>query len=240
METELARREQEGAFPQTEGRQLGWYAHLVHNRSLIGSLFTLIHLPFLTAFLSLVLLGALTLPGIEPLVLLLSLLVVALLLYGEHMLDDMTGVGKPWNTVFSDRELLLLATMLFTFAILVGLLATVYFGSLLPLSGVLVGTGFCLLYGFEIWKFHNTEFGALGMGAIAVFSYGAQAITTHSSMNGFVALALGIFGFTYGYVMLALYEHTKTNEHQIAWRLLGLHLIMLYTLVGLFAMLRFF
>ena len=46
-------------------RKLGWYRHLVHNRSVPGSLFTLLHLPFMLAFLSLALLGTFTIKNLE-------------------------------------------------------------------------------------------------------------------------------------------------------------------------------
>lgn len=54
-------------------RQLAWYRYLVHNNSIPGSLFTLIHLPFMLAFLSLVVIGVAVFQAVDHTVLVLSL-----------------------------------------------------------------------------------------------------------------------------------------------------------------------
>ena len=143
-------------------RNLGWYRHLVHNRSVPGSLFTLLHLPFMLSFLSLVLLGTFSLGRVDDVVLLLSLAAVAAMLYGEHMLDDTTDVGKPWGTVLRDRTLIAMGVGMYIIAILIGMYASYHFGTLLPLAGIGLGIGFCTLYGLEIWNFHRVWSGRSG------------------------------------------------------------------------------
>jgi hypothetical protein len=220
-------------------RELGWYVHLVHNRTLLGSLATLVHAPFMIAFLAVVAIGAYAAPVLDPTVLVLSLAVVALLLYGEHMLDDMTRVGKPWATVFSDRDLALLAATMFFAAALIAAAASYAFGSPLPLLGVLAGIAFCVLYGLEVWHFHALAFGALGYGAIPAFAYEAQVIVTGTGAPDPIVIAvLLVVGIVLGYVMLALYEHTKTNAHRVAWRLLAFHFALIYGIAGVMVWLR--
>lgn len=213
-------------------RQLEWYRYLVHNNNIPGSLFTLIHLPFMLAFLSLVVIGAAAFQAVDRTVLVLSLAVVFLLLYGEHMLDDTTRAGKPWKTAFGDITLAVAGVSLFALALLIGIYASNALGS--PFPGVAVGTGilFCALYSLELWNFHTVEFGALGMAIVPVSSYLTQALAANQEANSVIVISLGIFGFGYGYVMLALYEHTKTQEYKIAWRLLGLHFVLIYALVS--------
>lgn len=213
-------------------RELGWYRYLVYNKGIIGSLFTLIHLPFMLAFLSLVVVGAAAAPAINNTALILSLAVVFLLLYGEHMLDDTTVVGKPWGTAISDLNLIFLGVGMFTIALGVGLHAMVLFDSRFPPIAVALGIAFSVLYGIEVMGFHTITFGSLGMSAIPVSSYLAQVITTGEIVDPAVAVVLGIIGYTYSHVMLALYEHTKTREHKVAWQLLGLHFIMIYTVAA--------
>jgi hypothetical protein len=216
-----------------EERELGWYQHLVRNTTVLGSLATLVHVPFMASFLAVVLIGAFSAPALDPLVLALSLMVVGLLLYGEHMLDDMTRVGKPWKTIFSDRALASLATLMFSIAALVGAFASVSYGSPIPLVGVLVGIGFCVLYGLEIWRFHEMVFGAFGFGAIPAFSYLAQnAVAGNGRPDLLVAGLLLAFGFVLGYLMLLLYERTKTASHQLMWRLLAGHFVVIYSIAG--------
>jgi len=227
-----ADREWTGTTAHVQGRQLSWYAHLVHNQTVIGSLATLLHLPFMLAFLSFVLIGDLAVPGTNLTVLALSLLVVSLLLYAEHMLDDMVRVGKPWSTVFSDRTLAEFAIVLFVLSGAIGIYASFVFSTPIPFLGVLAGIMFCVLYGLEVWEFHRTEFGSLGMGAICAFSYLAQALVIGSSVDPLTVIALFATGLVLGYIMLWLYEYTKTKEHQRAWRLLGYHLIIIYALAG--------
>ena len=221
-----------------EGRQLGWYANLVNNKTILGSLATLVHLPFMLAFLSFVLIGSLVIPGMNIEVLILSLTVVSLLLYGEHMLDDMERVGKPWSTVFSDRTLAEFAVILFALSAAIGVYASVAFSTLIPFFGVLAGIMFCVLYGLEVWEFHRTEFGGLGMGAICAFSYLAQVLVTGSLVEPWTIIMLFAIGFVLGYIMLWLYEYTKTKEYQKAWRLLGLHLLLIYGLAGVMIWVR--
>ena len=221
-----------------ELEELEWYRYFVHNKSIHGSLFTLIHLPFMMAFLSLVVIGIIPLQAADNTVLVLSLVVVFLLLYGEHFIDDMFRVGKPWGTVFSDRTLISIAMILFLIAGAIGIYADALLDSALPYLAVLTGVVFCVLYGYEIWKFHTTEFGALGMSAIPMASYTAQVIAAGGSVNLVTAALLGIFGFTYGYVMLALYEETKTFKYKIMWKLLGVHFMMIYGLAGILIFLR--
>ncbi|NJD78160.1 MAG: hypothetical protein FIB08_13900 [Candidatus Methanoperedens sp.] len=213
-------------------RQLEWYKYLVYNKSAFGSLFTLMHLPFMLAFLPLVITGTAAFRVVDRTVLGLSLVVVFLLLYGEHMLDDTTRAGKPWRTVFSDAALVSAGCFVFILALLTGIYAGRILGSLFP--GAAVGTGilFCTLYGLEFQRFHTVEFGALGMAAIPVSSYYVQVLALGLEANPFVIIGLSAFGFGYGYVMLALYEHTKTQEYQISWKLLGLQLILIYALAG--------
>ncbi len=214
-------------------RELGWYAYLVHSTTTLGSLVTLVHIPFMASFLSVVLIGAFSASAVDPLALALSLLVVALLLYGEHMLDDMTRVGKPWSTVFGDRALTALAASMFVIASLVGVSASFIYSSPIPILGVLIGIAFCVLYGMEIWHFHEMVFGALGYGAIPAFSYLAQnAIAGTSPPDILIVALLLALGFTLGYVMLALYERTKTPSHRIMWRLLALHFAVIYSIAG--------
>lgn len=217
-------------------RQLEWYKYLVYNKSALGSLFTLVHLPFMLAFLSLVIVGTAAFQIIDRTVLDLSLVVVSLLLYGEHMLDDTTKAGKPWQTVFGDAALVSAGCFVFILALLIGIYADRVLGSIFP--GIAVGTGilFCILYGLEFQSFHSMEFGALGMAAIPVSSYLAQVLALRSEANLIVITGLGIFGFGYGYVMLALYEHTKTQEYKIAWKLLGLQFILIYALASVLSL----
>jgi hypothetical protein len=211
-------------------RELGWYQHLVYNRSIPGSLFTLLHLPFMLAFLSLVLWGTFTVRGVDQTVLLLSLAAVAAMLYGEHMLDDTTGVGKPWKTVFSDRTLTVVGVALYLIAITVGAFASYHYSTPLPLAGVALGIVFCTLYGLEKWKFHQVWFGALGMGAIATFSYLAQTVITGQSPDVAVTLMLLGAGFAFSYVLLGLYEHTKLDGSAGIWRILGGQFFLSYIL----------
>lgn len=222
-----------------QGRKLEWYGVLVHNQSVVGSLFTLLHLPFLFAFLSMVLIGTIAGGAIDLTVLLLSLMVVALLLYGEHMLDDTTLVGKPWGTVFSDQALFSMAVVLFVVAGGIGLIASIWLKSPLPFLGVLIGVLFSTLYGLEVWKFHTVGFGAVGMGIIPAFSYLAQSITTGFRASIPIIALLTILGCTYTYVMLSLYEHTKTDSFHESWKLLGYHLITVYALSALVLVVRF-
>ncbi len=200
---------------------LDWYRHLVHNQTIPGSLFTLLHIPFMLSFLSLVLLGTFTIKGLDHDVLWLSLAAVALMLYGEHMLDDTTRVGKPWRTVFSDRSLVILGVSMYIIAALIGAYASYHFGSILPLAGVVMGIMFCTLYGLEVWIFHQVWFGALGMGAIATFSYLAQATITGQALDVLVAFLLLGAGFSFSYVLLGLYEHSKTDESSVIWNILA-------------------
>ncbi len=211
-------------------RNLGWYRHLVHNRSVPGSLFTLLHLPFMLSFLSLVLLGTFSLGRVDDVVLLLSLAAVAAMLYGEHMLDDTTDVGKPWGTVLRDRTLIAMGVGMYIIAILIGMYASYHFGTLLPLAGIGLGIGFCTLYGLEIWNFHRVWFGALGMGAIAMFSYLAQATITGQVLDPPVAFMLLGVGFAFSYVLLGLYEHTKTDDSGVIWNILGGQFMLSYIL----------
>ncbi len=208
--------------------RLGWYSLFVHNGSVAGSLFTLIHLPFMLAFLSLTIVGAMASERVDGTVLILSLAVVALLLYAEHMLDDTLGVGKPWNTVFSDRTLLTMAAALFIIAILIGLYASLRFGSEVPIIGVMAGIVLCTLYGLEVKGFHTMMFGGLGMGAVMPFSYIAQAMVTGTDWNPLAAVLLLISGSCFGYVLLALYENTKTGDHNLSWKLLAVQFLMVY------------
>jgi hypothetical protein len=213
-------------------RKLGWYRYLVHNRSVPGSLFTLLHLPFMLSFLSLVLLGTFTIKGLDQTVLWLSLAAVASMLYGEHMLDDTTRVGKPWRTVFSDRTLVIIGLSMYIIAISIATFASLHFGTILPLAGVGLGVVFCTLYVLEVWIFHQVWFGALGMGAIAILSYLAQATITGQSLDIPVALILLAAGFAFSYVLLGLYEHSKIDGSPMIWNILGGQFVLSY-IVGL-------
>lgn len=216
-------------------RQLDWYGALVHNRSVAGSLVTLLHLPFMAAFLAFVAIGAFVSPFMDGGILLLSLLAVALMLYGEHMLDDTTMVGKPWGTVFGDQTLVAMAMFLFALAAGIGLFVSTSYSNALPFAGVMVGILFSVLYGLEVWKFHTVEFGALGMGAIPAFSYLAQTMVAGTAPDYWLALLLLLFGITYAYVLLALYENTKTDERGFSWKVLGYHFVTIYALAAVVA-----
>ena len=211
-------------------RQLEWYRYLVHNKTVLGSLFTLIHLPLMLAFLSLVVIGAALVEPFNKVVLFLALAVVALLLYGEHVLDDLTRVGKPWNTALTDRQLSILASFVFTMAAVIGLYASIRFDTVLPLIGVVMGVMFCVLYGMEIWRFHEVVFGALGMGAVLPMSYLAQMIITGSAIDYSVLLLGLVAGFIVGYLTLWLYEQTKTASYRLMWRLLAIELLSVYSI----------
>jgi hypothetical protein len=212
------------------GRHLEWYWPLVHNRTILGSLFTLIHLPFMAAFLGMVIVGTFALGVINWTVLYLSLGAVGLTIYGEHLLDDTIGVGKPWNTVFSDRTLGTLAGVAFIGALVLGAYGSLYLTSPIPVIGVLVGIAFSVVYGLEIWRFHSIAFGGLGLGAVAPFSYTAQALALGNAWDPLLAGLLLLFGSTFGYVLLSLYETTKTDNYILAWKLLGMHFLTVYTL----------
>ncbi len=215
-----------------EGRQLEWYRYLVHNRTVAGSLFTLVHVPFMLSFLCLVIIGAALVEPFDPLVLGLALAVVALLLYGEHSLDDMTSVGKPWDTVLTDRALMAIAGLVFTAAGAIGLYASVLFDTAIPFIGVLLGVLFCILYGMEIWKFHAISFGALGMGAVLPMSYLAQSVVIGSTVEYTVLLFCLIAGFIIGFLILWLYEQTKTPRYRQMWRLLAVQFLAVFAISG--------
>ncbi len=212
------------------GRHLEWYWPLVHNQTVLGSLFTLIHLPFMLAFLGMVVVGTFTLGVLNWTVLLLSLGAVGLTLYGEHMLDDTGRVGKPWDTVFSDRTLGAMAIIAFIGAFALGVYGSLYLASPIPAIGVLIGIAFSIVYSLEFWRFHSIAFGGFGLGAVAPFSYIAQTISLGSSFDLLLAGLLLLFGFTVGSVLLALYENTKTDNYVQAWKLLGLQFLMIYSL----------
>lgn len=212
-------------------RELGWYKYFVYPGSVLGSLFTLVHMPFMLAFMSLVIIGTITLTTVNVNLLILSLLIVFLLLYAEHMMDDTTSVGKPWKTVFSDNFLIISCIILFFISGLIAVKTDMIYhlmGAAQPMY--VIGVMFCIMYGAEIAGFHRTWFGALGMGAIPIASYAAQVFASNSSINYITTAALGLFGFAYGYVMLELYEYTKTQNYKIAWKLLGVHFIMIYSI----------
>ncbi len=215
-----------------EGRQLEWYRYLVHNRTVAGSLFTLVHVPFMLSFLSLVIMGAALVDPFDPVVLGLALAVVALLLYGEHSLDDMTSVGKPWATVLTDRALMTIAGLVFTAAGIIGLYASFRFGTAIPFIGVLVGVLFCILYAMEIWKFHAIAFGALGMGAVLPMSYLAQSVVTGSTLEYTLLLLCLVAGFVIGFLILWLYEQTKTPRFRLMWRLLAVQFTSVFAISG--------
>ncbi|VVB52658.1 Uncharacterised protein [uncultured archaeon] len=187
-------------------RQLEWYKYLVYNKSIIGSLFTLMHLPFMLAFLSLVIIGTAAFKVVDSTVLGLSLASVSLLLYGEHMLDDTTRAGKPWKTVFNDAALVSTSCFVFILALSTGIYANRILGSLFPGAAVGIGILFCTLYGLEFRNFHTIEFGALCMATIPVSSYLAQVLTLGLEANPIVIIGLGVFGFGYGYVLRAYFE----------------------------------
>ncbi|MBI0583190.1 MAG: hypothetical protein ISF22_03080 [Methanomassiliicoccus sp.] len=217
-------------LPGGRGERLEWYVPFVQNSTVVGSLFTLVHVPFMLAFLSVTVIGAMAAGTPDATVLALSLAVVGLLLYAEHMLDDTTAVGKPWNTVLGDRSLFALAGGLYVLAAAIGAWASIRYSSVVPGVGVGAGIVFTALYGLEVWKFHAVEFGAVGMGAIPAFSYLAQSAAAGESGGWLVAVALFVFGTLYCLVMLSLYEHTKTGDHATMWRLLGYHFLMIYAL----------
>lgn len=210
-------------------RQLEWFRYFVHPGTVIGSLFTLVGTPFMLAFLSLVIVGAMPAGQVNLPVLGLMLLAVGIMLYGEHMLDDSTISGKPWNTVLSDRVLLTTASVLFVAAVGIGAYLKGITGSDIPAAFILIGVIYCIVYGFNL--IHTVGFGAMGMGIIPIASYIAQVISTDTEFHILLVISLAIFGFSYGYVMLALYQHSKTENYKIAWKLLGVHFIMIYALV---------
>jgi len=214
-------------------RELEWFKYFVHPDTVIGSLFTLIGTPFMLAFLSLVIIGAMPAGQVNLTILGLMMLAVGMMLYGEHMLDDSTISGKPWNTVLSDRVLLTLTSILFVTALSIGYILQDITGSALPAAFIFIGMISCIVYGLELY--HTVNFGAMGMGVIPVASYMTQVVSTGSliyPVHIMPAIGLFIFGYTYGYVMLALYQHSKTENYKIAWKLLGLHFIMIYSLAA--------
>lgn len=189
-------------------------------------------------FLSLVAVGATELKTIDRTAFILSLAVVALPLYGEHMLDDTTMVGKPWGTVFSDGSLTKMAAAMFILAGAIGLYASYLFGSMIPILGALLSIVLCCLYGLELWRFHTMCFGALGIAAVPSFSYLAQTIAAHSEADPFTILALAIFGFIVGYLMLILYESAKTGKYGITWKMLALYFVLVYAITGAIVLFR--
>jgi hypothetical protein len=213
-------------------RQLEWFRYFVHPGTVIGSFFTLIGTPFMLAFLCLVIIGAVPVGQVNVTVLSLMVLAVGVMLYGEHMLDDSTISGKPWNTVLSDRVLLSMAALLFLIGLCIGVYLECITGSDLPAAFIFMGIIYCIVYGLDLY--HTVSFGAMGMGLIPAASYVAQVVSTDAVFHVLPIACLFIFGYTYGYVMLALYQHSKTENYKIAWRLLGVHFIMIYALaVGL-------
>lgn len=209
-------------------RELEWFKYFVHPNTVLGSLFTLIGTPFMLAFLSLVIIGTMPAGQVNLTILGLMMLAVGMMLYAEHMLDDTTISGKPWNTVLSDRILLTLAPLLFMGALVIGSILLVITVSPLPAAFILLGMMFCIVYGLDI--VHTVSYGAMGMGLIPVASYVAQVVSTDATFYILPTVGLFILGYTYGYVMLALYQHSKTENYKIAWKLLGLHFIMIYAL----------
>lgn len=212
-------------------RDLEWFRYFVHTDTVIGSFFTLIGTPFMLAFLSLVIIGAMPAGQVNLLVLGAMVLAVGIMLYGEHMLDDTTISGKPWNTVLSDKVLLTLAILLFVAAMGIGAYLKSITGSDLPAAFIFIGMIYCFAYGFNLY--HTVGFGAMGMGMIPVASYSAQIVSTGSLIYNIHLIQIAflfVFGYTYGYVMLALYQHSKTENYKIAWKLLGVHFIMIYAL----------
>lgn len=211
-------------------RELEWFRYFIYPNSVIGSLFTLIGTPFMLAFLSLVIIGAMPAGQVNLPVLGAMVLAVGMMLYGEHMLDDSTIAGKPWNTVLSDRVLLTMACFLFVSAMGVGAYLKSITGSDLPAVFIFLGLIFCIAYGFNL--VHTVGVGALGMGLIPVASYISQVIPNITISHSLIAICLFFFGYSYGYVMLGLYQHSKTESYKIAWKLLGVHFIMIYTLAA--------
>jgi hypothetical protein len=209
-------------------RELEWFRYFVHTDTVLGSLFTLIGTPFMLAFLSLVIIGAMPAGQVNLTILGLMMLAVGMMLYAEHMLDDTTISGKPWNTVLSDRVLLPFAGLLFVISIYIGAYLEYITRSTLPMAFIFMGIIFCFAYGLNFY--HTVNFGAVGMGMIPIASYVAQLVSTDAAFHILPAVGLSIFGYTYGYVMLALYQHSKTENYKIAWKLLGLHFIMIYAL----------
>ena len=214
-------------------RELEWFRYFVHTKTVIGSLFTLIGTPFMLAFLSLVIIGAMPAGQVNLPVLGAMMLAVGIMLYGEHMIDDTTISGKPWNTVLNDRVLLTLATLLFVAAMGIGAYLKSITGADLPAAFIFIGMVYCIVYGFNL--FHTVGFGAMGMGMIPVASYATQVVATGSliyNVHLIQIIGLFTFGYTYSYVMLALYQHSKTENFKIAWKLLGVHFIMIYSLAA--------
>lgn len=211
-------------------RELEWFRYFVHPSTVVGSLFTLIGTPFMLAFLSLVIIGAMPVGQVNIPVLGAMVLVVGLLLYAEHMMDDTTLAGKPWNTVLGDRALLTLASVLFVTAVGVGAYLESITGSDIPMAFIFIGMIFCIVYGFNLY--HTVSMGAMGMGLIPIASYATQVVSTGAELNILYVIGLAIFGFAYGCVMLALYQFSKTENYKIAWKLLGIHFIMIYALAA--------
>ncbi|HUL40069.1 MAG TPA: hypothetical protein VLU38_07255, partial [Methanomassiliicoccales archaeon] len=107
---------------------------------------------------------------------------------------------------------------------------SIRFDTVLPLIGVVMGVMFCVLYGMEIWRFHEVVFGALGMGAVLPMSYLAQMIITGSAIDYSVLLLGLVAGFIVGYLTLWLYEQTKTASYRLMWRLLAIELLSVYSI----------
>lgn len=219
-------------LPDGRGQRLEWYSIFVYNRSVAGSLFTLVHVPFMVAFLSMTIIGAEAAGAVDVTVLGLSLAVVAMLLYAEHLLDETTRVGKPWNTVLGDGALFALASLLFLASLIAAAYAMLRYGTGLPVVGVVAGILFTTLYGLEVKGFHTTGFGGVGMGAVAPFSYLAQTLMLGLGWSPVTAVLLLVFGSSYGYVLLSVYESTKGPEYHAAWRLLFFVFIIIYALAA--------
>ena len=140
-------------------------------------------------------------------------------------LGEMVKTGDLKNCEFINVE-----SEFAALSVAIGAYASNHFGTLLPLAGVSLGIVFCTLYGLEKWKFHQVWFGALGMGAIAMFSYLAQTVITGQAPDAAVALMLLGAGFAYSYVLLGLYEHTKRDGSTVIWRILGGQFVLSYIL----------
>lgn len=212
-------------------RELSWYRFFVHNQTYLGSCITLLHLPFLLMFWSLVILGTWTLQLAIP-KLLLCLSMVFFLVYAEHCLDDCTYVGKPWQTRFNDTDLKIMAGLCYLWAFIICLLLH----NLWALMGCSLGSIISVLYVHEahIGKFscHSVGFGALGMGGVSMFSY-----LVFGGTNIVIWLSLGLVGFCLGYIVNDTYRLTKKAGRGFVvlalWQLLGIIFLLTYSLAFL-------
>ncbi|HXZ23324.1 MAG TPA: hypothetical protein VEH08_01175, partial [Methanomassiliicoccales archaeon] len=58
------------------------------------------------------------------------------------------------------------------------------------------------------------------------------AVSGSAVSDPIIPLLLLAVGTLLGYVMLELYERTKTEKHHLMWSLLAIHLVVIYSIAG--------